>query len=123
MTLERFPDRQTVVAAEVEAIKNENPLFNRADNPNYRTWQTHFRELIDMCLNKRKVDDTHADIVHNLLSYSSDSKNFGTGKWLSDHFPPEWHEQYYRKGYDCDLCAAIATHPTVHDWAKFEEEL
>jgi hypothetical protein len=123
MTLERFPDRASVVAAELRAIRDENPLFNRADNPNYRTWQTHFREVLDMCVKKRKVDDTHGQIVHNLVTYAGAHDNFGTGKWFSEHFPAEWYELSRRNNYDCELCEAVATHPTTHSWGEGEEEL
>jgi len=122
MTLERFPDRESVALAELEAIKNENPIFNRADNPNYRTWQTHFREILDMCNRKRKVDDSHQEIIRRLVTYSADFENFGSGKWLSQHFPPEWYQMYRRDDYDCELCAAVATHPTTHAWGETEDE-
>lgn len=122
MTIERFPDRESVVAAELEAIESENPLFNRADNPNYRTWQTHFRELLDMATGKRKPDAQHAELIRRLLKPAELFDNFGTGKWLAEHFPPEWHELWIRENYDCDLCAAVATHPTTHAWRYCEEE-
>jgi hypothetical protein len=122
MTLERFPDRQSVIAAELLAIEKENPLFNRADNPNYRTWQTHFREVLDMCVKKRKVDDTHRDLIEKLTENSREYENFGTGKWLAEHFPAEWYYQANRYGHDCDLCAALATHPTTHAWGEGEDE-
>lgn len=122
MTIERFPDRESVVEAELRAIKSENPLFNRADNPNYRTWQTHFRELLDMARRKRKPDSQHAKLISKLLGGAGDAENFGTGKWLSIHFPPEWHELWARENYDCELCAEVATHPTTHAWRYEEEE-
>lgn len=122
MTLERFPDRESVVAAELTAIEKENPLFNRADNPNYRTWQTHFREVLDMCSGKRKVDDTHAELVRMLLKGAGDADNFGTGRWLSQHFPPEWYEQNRRNDFGCELCVAVANHPTTHAWAETGDE-
>ena len=122
MTLERFPDRQSVVEAELEAIKNENPLFNRADNPNYRTWQTHFREILDMCKNKRKVDDTHRQLIANLTQFAGDDENFGTGRWLAQQFPAEWYYYSMKYGHDCDLCQILANHPTTHAWGEWEEE-
>ena len=122
MTLERFPDRESVCQAELEAIQKENPLFNRADNPNYRTWQTHFRELLDMATKKRNVDKLHERLIYDLVRTTNDTDNFGTGKWFSTHFPPEWHYQWSHNDFDCDLCAAVATHPTTHAWGRGEEE-
>ena len=122
VTLERHPDRDSVLEAELEAIQKENPLYNRADNPNYRTWQTHFRELLDMSRKRRKIDDLHAPLMFSLLRGAGEFDNFGTGKWLSQHFPPEWYEQWTRNGFDCDLCAAVATHPTTHAWGETEDE-
>lgn len=122
MTLERFPDREAVLKAEIEAIQKEDPLYNRADNPDYATWQTHFRHLLDMVRNKREVDAAHHQIIGRLVKCAGDADNFGTGKWLSQHFPPEWYEEWTRNGYACDLCAAVATHPTTHAWAETEGE-
>jgi hypothetical protein len=122
MTVERFPDRESVVAAELKAIESENPLFNRADNPNYRTWQTHFREVLDMCVKKRKVDDTHRHLVESLTEFSEEFDNFGTGRWLAQQFPAEWYYHSRRYGHDCNLCEKLATHPTTHAWGEWEEE-
>lgn len=122
MTLERFPDRKSVEDAERAAIKSENPLFNRMDNPNYRTWQTHFRELLDMATGRRKVDGTHEVVMRNLLRGSGDDPNFGTGLWLSRFYPPEWWESTNRGWLDCDLCDELAQHATVHQWGFQEEE-
>lgn len=122
MTLERFPDRKSVEDAERAAIKLENPLFNRMDNPNYRTWQTHFRELLDMATGRRKVDATHKYVIGVLLQGCEDYDNFGTGRWFSQHFPPEWFEASRRGKLDCDLCDQLAQHETIHNWGFQEEE-
>lgn len=122
MTLERFPDRESVLEAELEAIEKENPLYNRADNPDYATWQTHFRYLLDMVNNKRKPDKQHEEIVRRLIAFSSDYDNFGTGKWLSQHFPAEWYDNWTRFDYDCDLCEDVARHPTTHAWGETADE-
>ena len=122
MTLERFPDRETVLKAELEAIETENPLYNRADNPDYATWQTHFRYLLDMARKKRKVDPVHQKIIERLIKGAGDAEDFGTGRWLSVHFPPEWYEEWVRNDYDCELCEAVATHPTTHAWRETEDE-
>lgn len=122
ITLERYPDRESVAQAEIEAIEKENPIFNRADNPNYRTWQTHFRELLDMAKGRKKVDEIHRQLIDTLLRGARDCDDFGTGKWLSVHFPPEWYEQSTRYGFECDLCLAVATHPTIHAWRYEDEE-
>lgn len=122
MTVERYPDRKSVEDAERVAIKTENPLFNRLDNPNYRTWQTHFRELLDMANGRKKPDNIHKAMIRRLVVFANDDPKFGTGLWLSEHFPPEWYDEKFKNGLDCELCDVVATHPTVHTWRALEEE-
>jgi predicted GIY-YIG superfamily endonuclease len=122
MTIERFPDRATVEAAEKEAIDKENPLFNRASNPNYRTWQTHFREIVDMSVGAKHPDEVHQSLIEALTATSGWVPNFGTGKWMAEHFAAEWHLLTAKGKLRCDLCDVIANHQTLHAWAESEEE-
>jgi len=122
VTFERHPDRPSVAAAELAAIKTEDPLFNRAGNPNYQTWQTHFREVLGMCLDRSKVDNKHRLLVRDMLHGCRDEENFGTGKWFSTHFPAEWHHNFSYYDFDCEMCQRVASHPTTHAWGFTEQE-
>lgn len=123
MTLERYSDRESLAAAEIEAIEKEDPIYNRADNPNYRTWQTHFRELIDWSKGVAKPDAGHEYAIKNLLRGAGHDEDRFTGRWLAIHYPPEWYEAFVRGYLDCDLCETLVTHKTIESWRYQEEEL
>lgn len=123
MTLERYPDRESVAAAEIKAIEQENPIYNRLDNPNYRTWQTHFRQLIDWAKGKEKPDQNHKYVIEKLLLGAGPLEDRFTGRWIARHYPPEWYEAVNSGLLDCDLCDDLVTHKTVSSWGYQEEEL
>lgn len=123
MTLERYPDRESLAEAELAAIRKENPIYNRLDNPNYRTWQTHFRELLDWSKGKGKPDKGHAYAINNLLRGAGQDQDRFTGRWLARHYPPEWHQAWSRGYLECKLCETLVTHDTVSSWGFMEEEL
>ena len=121
ITFERYPDRPAVVAAELMAITTEDPLFNRAGNPNYQTWQTHFREVMAMCVDKRKADNKHRHLVDEMRGEDpQDLDYFPSARWFAGLFPSTWY--YLAMGYDfeCELCEEVARHPTVHAWKDME---
>lgn len=123
ITFERFPDRESLEAAEVLAIEEEDPLYNRADNPNYATWQTHFRQLLDWSKNKPQPDEKHRYVVSELLRGAGEDDDRFTGKWLAKHYPAEWYEANAKGLLDCSLCYELARHATVHSWGWMKEEL
>ncbi len=120
MTFERYPDRPAVVAAELMAITTEDPLFNRAGNPNYQTWQTHFRELLGMCVDRRKRDNKHRHLIEEMVGDEpEEEEGFPSAKWFSNGFLSTWWHLVEYYDFDCELCSEVAQHPTVHAWGGF----
>lgn len=119
VTFEKFPNRQSVLQAEAEAIQTESPKYNKDLNPNYESAMDHFQKLKAWVLTDIEPPEDHAFLVEKL-------------KWARS-LDPYWKSQSKHMAYQmiegfpyltrhnafCDNCKGIYEKGFLYDWAKY----
>ena len=119
VSIERFSDRDSVLAAERTAITKERPLFNKDFNVAYEKPMDHLQKLKFFIYRDVPVDELHAELV-------SDAKRV-----LRETFPQSFVGRQSRyiawaiisflmhsqSVLDCRNCHAIQNHKQFVKWA------
>lgn len=104
---ERYATRDEVVAAETLAIQTENPIFNKALNPDYETSVIHFQQFKNVAFKGYGADAFHQPVVDLMLLQLEDfqlpRKN---AKWAAFIFFGAYNNAV-KAGFECRNCEAI----------------
>lgn len=110
-TFTKYPDRESVIAAELEAIQTESPLFNKANNPKHESAVDHFQKFKPCIFDDYEFDDFHQP-VFKWIRYQVDNdwtwprKNT---KWAAFIWFGAYNAAAKRDGFYCRNCEAIFT--------------
>lgn len=127
VTIQRFPDRDSVLAAERLAITKEGPLFNKDHNVAYEKAMDHVQKLKFWLYYETPTDELHAKLLRAMrrdliedfpLDYSRKQTRYMM--WLFEQFYPHAKAD----GFDCRNCEAISRNGQFRLWSrKVEGEL
>jgi hypothetical protein len=120
-TFEPYESREAVEAAELIAIKTENPVFNKASNPAYEVGVNHFARLKTWT-----QTDSHPDSIHDSLVAQMKAewrelqrpKPKRQSKWVAMVFLNAFYNQTPWEKIECRNCTALANSSNVNSWAS-----
>ena len=121
VTFEGHDTRDSVRAAELKAIKTENPRFNLADNPAYETRLDHFRKLKTWLYKDIPVDETHKDLVQAMREFAAAqglNKLPKRSKWVAMAFESAYFEIGPLGQIRCRNCDAVANDENIISWSS-----
>lgn len=124
ITLTYFDTRAEVEAAEKLAIETEQPIYNKAYNPNYEDAVTHFAKIKAWVYTKLEPDATHAGMIKELqdLFKTDDSWKSKTAAPIAYYLNaclPNW-DNHYDMG--CEYCMNMYGSKNIETWSKYYEE-
>lgn len=118
-----YATKQEMVDAELLAIKTENPIWNKAENPNYESAHDHFQKLKLVIFAKNRSD-------FNTSFIASHKELFNEIDELQKIVPPlrkssSWASLYIINAlqevdysiWHCDNCIAIGDKDIYETWA------
>lgn len=117
-TFEWHENRESVEAAELLAIKTENPVFNKAHNPSYETTVDHFAKVKMWTYSDMAVDNAHNQLVASMKDHLANKPQIRRkqSKWIAMAFL----DSYYKIGplglIECRNCDAMANNTNIHRW-------
>ena len=119
ITLERYQTRQEVEAAEIRAIETENPIYNKAYNPNFEDATKHLTRIKNWVYSNIEPDDQHNGMVKELrkLFLNDDLWERKTASFICLYFLellPAWAYDY---GTDCQQCLNAWHSKQAQVWA------
>lgn len=120
ITLERHESREAVEAAEILAITTENPIYNKAYNPNFEDAPKHLLRIRNWVYSNIDPDDQHRGMVTELrkLFLNDPLWKKKTASFISYYFLellPIWAHDY---GTDCQDCLNAWHSPQAQLWAE-----
>lgn len=127
ITVEHYTTEEAMNFAELEAIRTENPIWNKAENPNWESAQAHFLKIKNVFQNGFEIyADNYLDKSHNLLvEYMKKSQKNYRGTRLSS----SWVALYFLEAIDamlavsdeveCDNCLGISEASVYNTWANY----
>lgn len=123
--IRRFPDRESVAAAEKAAIRAEKPIYNKQHSQEWQSPQHHFQQL------KKWVTGEKSDMQHRILvdgMRNTFEEPNGLKPSRSQDVAWAFHNVYDYAAYhgyiNCRNCEAISRHGMYESWAgRTDEEL
>lgn len=122
-TFEKYETRVEVEAAEIRAIVNENPVYNKMYNPNYENSQMHFAKIKDWVYGKKQADETHAQLVRFIQEeYLTDKfwtkpTSSPIAYWFMAVYP--WSDA--NKLIDCEFCDKLSRKEFYQTLSEYHE--
>ena len=119
ITLVHYDTRAEVEAAELVAIRTENPLYNKAFNSNWETPPMHVMKIRDWVYGKSSSDEEHAYLVAELVDiYTQDNlwlkKTAGPiAYYLLEILP----DRMMRYSMTCAYCIDAYNSKQIMSWA------
>jgi predicted GIY-YIG superfamily endonuclease len=114
-TFESHETREKVMAAELIAIRSENPEFNQLHNPAYESRMDHFAKLKSWTFTGLTPDEQHAELVkqmkHRLLHIKGKQS-----KWVAMAFLDLFYDLGPEGVFSCRNCVALANASNVNTW-------
>jgi hypothetical protein len=117
-TFESYDTREAVEAAELVAIKTENPEFNKASNPAYETPTDHFQKIKLWALSDLEPDERHSALIDHMKEYREARPEI-KGKqsyWIALAFIDMYHEIGPKGFIDCRNCDAMGNSDNINRW-------
>jgi predicted GIY-YIG superfamily endonuclease len=117
-TFESYESREAVEAAELIAIKTENPQFNKASNPAYETATDHFQKIKLWSLSDLEPDEIHATLIQSMKDFRSSRPEI-KGKqsyWIAMAFIDMYHEIGPSGLINCRNCDAMGNNDNINRW-------
>jgi predicted GIY-YIG superfamily endonuclease len=117
-TFESYDSREAVEAAELSAIQNENPQFNKASNPAYETPTDHLQKIKLWTYSDTKPDQLHATLIRDMKDYISFRPEIKgkQSKWIALAFLETYYEIGPQGFIDCRNCNAMADNDNINRW-------
>lgn len=118
-TFEWHSSRESVEAAELLAIRTENPEFNKANNPAYETTVDHFAKLKALTYSDLEPDDVHEKLILDMKNRLQSDKNITRkqSKWIAMTFLSSYYELGPAGEIDCRNCDAMADNKNINFWS------
>lgn len=124
MTFEHFETREAVEEAERNAILTENPIYNKAWNPNWENSQEHFQKIKAWVYSKSIPDSQHKYMIERLRElFIADPdwvrKNSAPIAFYLTELLPVWDDTY---NMDCQWCRNFWDSNMLLSWATHYRE-
>lgn len=123
VTLERFETEAEMKAAEIVAIRNEESLYNKADNPNYESLQDHFQKIKSALFDKyeyanRDLEKTgHALLLEKMFYLRKEVREVRkSASWAALYFRVAY-SRLDKSEFECNNCEALWRHSTYKNYA------
>jgi predicted GIY-YIG superfamily endonuclease len=118
-TFEWHETRESVEAAELIAIRSENPEFNLLHNPAWESPTDHFKKLKNAIHTGQKLDDLHQLLLTKMREDWHQIKkplNRMQSKWIAMVFLNSFYD--FNLGvWGCRNCVALANSGSVNNWS------
>ena len=111
-----YEDRESVEAAELVAIRTENPEFNKANNPSYETTMDHFAKLKVWTFTDAEPDELHSNLILEMREHLSRIRITRGSKWIAMAFIDLYQYLGLRGQIECRNCDALASNRNVNIW-------
>jgi hypothetical protein len=127
-TFESYDSRDAVEAAELKAIRTENPEFNKAHNPSYETTVDHFGKIKMWTYSDLNPDEDHIELITEMKQHLWHIKKGKQSKWIAMAFI-DLYQYLGPKGLiTCRNCHAMANNRNINIWhsdayASLEKDL
>lgn len=125
VTLERFETESEMKAAELVAIQTENPIYNKADNPNYESPQDHFQKIKSALFDKydyanRDLEESgHSALLAKVLKLRSQIPEVRkSASWAALYFMSAY-ELLDKTEFSCENCQAVYEHSTYKNYSRY----
>jgi hypothetical protein len=121
VTFEGHETRESVRAAEIQAIKTENPCFNLADNPAYETKMDHFAKLKTWLYKSIPTDELHKELIEAMKKFAATKglyKVSKRSKWVAMAFISAYYDIGPSGKINCRNCDAMANDGNINGWAN-----
>ena len=117
-TFEPYESREAVEAAELIAIKTENPQFNKASNPAYETPTDHFQKIKLWTQSNLEPDQLHASLIEYMKDYRELRPQIKgkQSKWVAMSFIDIYYEIGPQGLIECRNCDAMANNDNINRW-------
>lgn len=122
--IERYPDRESVSAAEIEAIRTEKPIYNKEHNLKWESTQDHFQKLKFWVYFQTPSDELHAELVKFVEVIIDDmgvDYRRRQARYVAYGFFQAYDYLTRKKDFDCRNCAAIFNNGQFARWAELAE--
>jgi predicted GIY-YIG superfamily endonuclease len=118
-TFESYESREAVEAAELIAIKTENPQFNKASNPAYETPTDHFQKIKLWTQSDMNPDERHATLIGHMKEYLALRPEIKgkQSKWVAMAFIDIYYEIGPSGFIDCRNCDAMGNSDNLNRWS------
>jgi hypothetical protein len=118
-TFESYESRNAVEAAELLAIKTENPQFNKASNPAYETPTDHFQKIKLWTQSDMNPDERHATLIEHMKEYLALRPEIKgkQSKWIAMAFIDMYYEIGPSGFIDCRNCDAMGNSDNLNRWS------
>ena len=119
VTFERYEDRESVSAAEIKAIKTEQPKYNKQHHPEYLSPNQHFQQIKFWVHTDIKPDKDHERLVEILKFWHEEDEIWKKQSkhlayWLVTLVKPLLME-----GALCRNCRGMYDRRWLFDWANY----
>lgn len=115
-TFEWYEDRASVEAAELLAIRTENPEFNKANNPNYETTIDHFAKLKIWTYSDLVPDTAHLELISEMREHLRLISKKKQSKWIAMAFIDIYYYLGPEGAIQCRNCDALANNRNINIW-------
>jgi predicted GIY-YIG superfamily endonuclease len=117
-TFESYESREAVEAAELIAIKSENPQFNKASNPAYETATDHFQKIKLWSQSNLEADQLHKSLIEYMKEYRELRPQIKgkQSKWVAMAFLDIYYEIGPQGLIECRNCDAMANSDNINRW-------
>jgi predicted GIY-YIG superfamily endonuclease len=115
-TFEWHEDRKSVEAAELKAIRTENPEFNKLNNPSYETVMDHFAKLKLWTFSDVEADKAHLSLIAEMKDHLELIGKRKQSKWIAMAFIDSYSFFGPRNLLQCRNCEAMFNNRNVNIW-------
>jgi predicted GIY-YIG superfamily endonuclease len=115
-TFEWHESRESVQIAELQAIRTENPEFNKANNPSYETTMDHFAKLKTWTYTDLTPDQTHLELIAEMKEHLWRIRKGERSKWIAMAFIDLYSYLGPKGLIQCRNCDAMAANRNINIW-------
>lgn len=115
-TFEWHENRESVEAAELKAIRTENPEFNKANNPAYETVMDHFAKIKIWTFTDIEPDADHLELINEMKEHLRLISKKGQSKWIAMAFIDLYYHLGPQGKIQCRNCHAMGNNRNINIW-------
>lgn len=123
ITVQHFATRAEMMAAELLAIQTENPIWNKAENPNYESHQDHFLKLKSSIFptkygfNEPSFFEQHKELIDEVKNLRLRVKEIRKSSAWAALYIYSAIRNIGVENITCSNCIAVYNHKTIQGWA------